>query len=377
MYKINIYNSISEVRKDDWDALTENNIYMCYEFLKTFEETIVFPLLPYYFTITDKEKIVGASACYLEQKNEGRSIDKVILGKLLKYGLKKISFLPALICNRQRGDGAHFVFHPVLSDDQITLLQNKILDEIEHIANNNKVSVCFMNVADDEINLMKSLKQRGYYKSMDLPTCFIDIKWSSFNGYMEDLSKKYSNMNKSIRHELNRNRKSGVVIKQLENINNYQERLLELLKINHFKYNLTIFPFKHNYFPQIKENFGKNAVIYAAIKEGIIIGVGIELRRGKEVFHSGIGVDHERSQNDLTFFNLGYYEPIKHAIQCKISRIYLGRGLYPSKIRRGCTAKSMFIFYKPYNNLVKPPVKFWFGFHKWWMARKLAYINEL
>jgi len=377
IYNIKLYNSISLIKKEDWDALTENNIYMCYEYLKTFEETIVFPLVPVYITVNDQEKIIGASACYIEQKNEGRSIDKVILGKRLKYGGKKLSFLPALICNRQRGDGTHFIFHPGLKEDQINLLQNEILDEIENIAAKNKVSACFLNVTDDEVHLIKSLTQRGYYKSMDLPSNFIDIKWSSFEEYLKYLSEKYFNITKTIKYELRKNRKSGVVIEELENTDDHEERLLELLKSNHFKYNTTKFPFKQNYFRKLKENFSNNAIIYSAVKDGIIIGVLIELRKGKEAFFSSTAVDHERSQNDFTFFNLGYYEPLKRAMQCKISRIYFGRGLYNTKIRRGCTAKNMSIFYKPQNNLVKPAVKIWFGFHKWWMKKKLDYIKNL
>jgi predicted N-acyltransferase len=333
--------------------------------------------MPFYVTVNDQEKIIGASACYLEQKNEGRSIDKVILGKRLKYGGNKISFLPALICNRQRGDGTHFIFYPGLKDDQKLLLQNKMLDEIDHIAENNKVSACFLNITDDEVQLIKSLKQRGYYQSLDLPSNFIDIKWSSFEGYLQYLSGKYSNIRRTIKHELNRNRKSGVVIVHFENLNGYEERLLELVKMNHFKYNSTIFPFKQNYIQRIKNNFGNNAVIYAALKDGIIIGVSVELRRGKEAFFASTAVDHERSQNDFTFFNIGYYEPLKYAIQCRLSRIYFGRGLYESKARRGCTPRKMSIFYRPKNRSVKPAVQLWFGFHKWWMKRKLAYINEL
>ena len=338
--------------------------------LRIFEETLIFPLLPYYITINDHEKIIGASVCYFEQKNEGRIIDKVILGKLLKFGLiEKLSLVPAVICNRQRGDGTHFIFYPWLSNDQITLLQNKMLER--------KASVCFLNIKDNETQLMKSLKERGYYKSLDLPSNFIDVEWSSFKEYENQVAKKYFNMKKSIRRELNKNLKSGVIIEQLENINNHQERLFELLKMNHFKYNSSPFPFKPDYFKKIKENFGDNTTIYSAVKDGVIIGVQVELRRGNEAFLSNVGVDYEYSQKDLTFFNLAYYEPIKHAIQFDISRIYYGRGSYETKIRRGCTTQDMFIFYKPHKKLMNPFVNLWFAFHYIWMKRKLAYIKEL
>jgi len=58
MCQIKIYNSITRVRKESWDSLTEDNVYMCYEWLKTFEETTIFPLQPYYITEIYQEKII-------------------------------------------------------------------------------------------------------------------------------------------------------------------------------------------------------------------------------------------------------------------------------------------------------------------------------
>lgn len=378
MQPVKIYNSITEVRKEDWDLLTQDNVYTCYERLKTFEETTVFPLLPYYITIKDQQNIIGASVCYFEQANDFLNIDNILLGRLSKYGFtKKISFLPAVLCNRQGGNGTHFIFSPKIKQNQIILLQNKMLDEIERIAKHNRTSVCFLNVINDEKQLIKSLVERGYYKTIDLPSNFIDVKWLSFEEYKKYLSLKYPYMNKSIRHHLNKNRKAGVKIEQLKNIDNHHERLLELLKMNHFKYNSFAFSLKSNYFHKIKENFGKNAIIYVAIKEGIIIGVNVELRKGKEALLSNIGIDHERSQNDLTFFNLGYYEPIKNAIDYNIKRIHYGVGSYQTKIKRGCTIKDMFIFYKPQNKFLNPAVKSWFAFHRKWMIHKLSYIKKL
>ncbi len=378
MYQIKIYNSIVELKKEDWDLLTEDNVYMCYEYLKTLEETIVFPLSHYYITLNDQEKLIGALVCCLERNNPSRIIEKVLLGRLHKnLLLKNFSFSPTIICNRQRGSGTHFIFNPGIKHDQIILYLSKMLDEMEHIAKENEASICFLNVTESEIELTGSLKARGYYKSIDLPSSFIYVKWLSFEGYKKYLLEKYPYMNKSIRHELNRNRKSGVVIKQLQNIDNCQERLIELLKMNHFKYNSTTFPLKPNFFQRAKENFGNNATIYAAVKDGIIIGVSVVLRKGEEAFFSNLAIDHELSKKDFTFFNLGYYEPIKNFTECNIKKIYFGRGLYKTKMKRGCITEDMFILYKPQNKIMSPIIKLWFAFHKKWMKYKVSAINKI
>jgi predicted N-acyltransferase len=377
-YKVKIYNSITELRKEDWDLLTENNVYMCYEWLKTFEETTKFPVVPYYITVNIEENVIGAAVCYLEQRNESRIIDRVLLGRLYRYPLiKRLSFMPSLICNHQRGDGTHFVFSSELDATKASLLQTKILNVIEDVARQKGVSICFLNVAEEEAALKNLLKQNGYYETFDLPTNFIDVNWISFEDYKKRLSQKYPYMDKSIRHELNRNQKSGVVIEQLQDICACQERLIDLLKMNHFKYNSSFFPLRENYFQKLKENFGNNAVIYTAKKNRTIIGVSVVLRKGNEAFFSSVGVDHELSKKDFTFFNIGYYKPIEDAIGTNIKRIYFGRGLYETKIKRGCNIKGMQVFYQPRNVLTRPILKLWFPFHKRWMSNKLSHIKEI
>ncbi len=378
MYRTAIYNSIKEIKKDEWDYLTENNVYMSYEFFKTFEETTVFPLQPYYITITSDENILAASAFYFEPQNSTRILDSVLLGRLAKTGLKKkITFLPSSICNRQRGHGTHFVFSPNINYDQMIFLQEILIDVIEKTAREKKTSVSFLNVTLDQKALRNSLRKRGYSSTYDLPSNFIDVKWSSFEGYKKYLSEKYPNMIKSIRHELNRNKKAGVVIKEEQITAANEKRFIELLKMNHFKHNSYRFYLKENYFKKIKEIFGRDAIIFTAQKDGTIIGVCTILRKGEEVFFSSIGVDHGLSKKDFTFFNLGYYEPIKQMTKYNVKRIFFGRGLYKTKIKRGCNSEDMLIFYKPQYKISIPVIKIWFYFHKKWMSYKLSYIKKI
>ena len=55
-------------------------------------------------------------------------------------------------------------------------------------------------------------------------------------------------MKKTIPREINKNRKAGVVIKKLQNIDEHQQRLFELLVKNHKKYYTDDFAVKPDYF---------------------------------------------------------------------------------------------------------------------------------
>ena len=374
MYKVKIHISISEVKKELWDSLTENNIFMCYAWLKTFEETTNNPPLPYYITILEDEKIIAASVCYFDKRNNNiRSIDNILLGRLTRFKrFRNITLLPAVICGSKKGYGTHFIFSNKLGKNEINILQNKLLDTVEHIAAENKSSICFQNVMDNESDLMNKLIKRGYHKTKSLPLNYIDINWSSFDEYKKNIYRKNQ---RSINHEINKNRKSGVVIKQLHDIDNHQKRLIELLEMNYRKYNTDIFPLRPNYFKQVKENFGDNAIIYAAIKEESIIGVLIEFRRGKVATAPNIGIDHHSSKGDLTYFNLVFYEPIKNAFETGLQRLYSGNAFYKMKARRGYTAADTYIFYKSNNSLMNFYIKIWFLIHNLWMTRKFSYIK--
>lgn len=377
MYNVRIHKSITEIDKTTWNNLAQDNIFICYEWLKTFECSSVFPVDSYYVMIFDKENFVGASVCYFEKRKEYMHyLDPVLLGRIMRFKwTKHLSFLPAVICSPRRGFGAHFLVSKEINQGEINLIQDKLLDTIEEIAANKKASICFYNVLDKEKNLIQLLTNRGYSKTFGMPLNYIDINWPSFDEYKKHIKQKYHLMNKKISNEINRNLKSGVTIERLQNLDDNQ-RLFELIKMNHNKYYDTIFPLKSDYFHQLKENFGNNAMIWVATKMDKIIGLVVKLRKGNESVLTNIGVDHESSGNDFTYFTLAFYEPIKNAIETHIKRIYAGNALYKLKAKRGYSTTNAYIFYKSNNRLKYFFIKMWFVIHKLWMIRKFSYLKH-
>ena len=380
MYQIKIYNLITEVDKECWDTLTRDNIFMCYNWLKTFEVTTTLSVKPYYLMIFDKDKLVGSSVCYFDKKAKGASIDDLLLGRLRKFKVfRKLSFLPSIICYPRKGFGTHLLISEEVNSNQIKIIMNKLIDCVQDIAFLNKASICFQYVMDHEIDLMNLLTERGFYKTISYPLCYIDINWSSFEDYRKYVSLRHPSMKKTIPREINKNRKAGVVIIKLQNVNDYHQRLIELLTMNHEKYDINDFTVKTDYFHLVNEIFGDDAIIYAAAKADKIIGVCVVLRKEQEGYISAIGIDHHYSRGDLTYFNIMYYEPIYNAIKSGIKRLYYSNALYEVKSRRGCIIDNTYLFYKSFNHTIgkKFRLKTWFRIHKWWMSQKLSYIKKL
>jgi predicted N-acyltransferase len=378
MYRVKIHNSIIEIDKECWQKVTGDKLFMSYNWLKTFEESLINPSLPYYILIDDNTNIAAAAVCYLEKKNRSiGSIDNVLLGRIRNLSLiKNLSFLPALICGPKRSYGIHFSFDKGLKKGEVEKLQNQLLDIIENIANENSVPLCFTNILKEESSLIQLLNKRGYFKTQTWPLNYMNVEWNSFDEYKKYLGQRFSRMNKKVANEINKNKKSGVVIKILQNIAEHQERLLELLEMNHTTYNSSIFSLKPDYILNMKKNFGDGAIVYTAEKQGKINGVCVKLKNEKEAVLAEIGVDHTAGENDFTYFNIAYYEPIKDAIESGIKKIYAGNGLYKAKSKRGFSAADCFIFYKSRPGLKSFFIRVWLFFHYLWMRQKFSYVKK-
>jgi predicted N-acyltransferase len=377
MFESKIYNSIMQVEKKSWDSLCTDNVFMCYNWLKTFEESTRLPLQPNYILIFNEERLFAVSVCYVEKQNGLSSINSALLGRLKNFSFaKNFSFIPAVICGPPNGYGSHFVISKETNSNQYPLIQDMIVDSVEDIAIRNNASVFFRNVMGYEKDLISLLTRRKYYKTVNLPLNYIDIKWSSFNEYRISLSEKHPSMKKSIPRQINKNRKSGVIIKKLTSIDGQQQRLFELIEMNHLKYKNPI-TLKPDFLERVNENFGNDAAIYIAVKEDKIIGINVELKKDKEAFIANVGIDHNRAQNDLTYFNLMFYEPIKDAIAEGLKRIYYGNSLYKTKSRRGCNIDDTYIFFLSSMSKRKFVLRTWFAFHRFWMKRKFSYIKRI
>lgn len=372
MHTVEIVNSIKGLKREEWDALIGDNILASYGWLKTVEETFIGDISPKYILVQDSGRLIGASVCYVFNKtvHPDMNLDNFMFGKLMKYTSKLgISFLPALICCPMKSYGRHFLVAKEINEEKKGIIMGKLLDTIENEASVHNLSVSFNNVLDEEAELIQLLGKRGYHKMVGLPLNYLDIEWSSFEGYMKRVGSISKNMKQNVRKEINKYMREVSIIKKLENLDGYEDRLYELININHYKHNRSRCPFKREFFRRLKENLGEDAVIYVSIKKNKVTGVSVFLKRNKIVYFSFIGVDHEMAGNDYTYFNIGYYSPIMDAISEKTTRMYNGIAMYKLKASRGGKVSNTYVFYKSFNKIKNFIVKPWFDFHSLWIRK--------
>ena len=246
-----------------------------------------------------------------------------------------------------------------------------LFDGIEHEASKYKLPVAFVNVMNHESELMEMLSGRRYNKSVHIPLNFMDVKWSSFDGYLRYLGGISASARKNVRNEINRNRKGGTVVKELQETGPCNERLSELLNTHSFKLNGRPFGFSKDFFCELKSNLGSDASVYVSLKAGILTGVSVDLWWNGTLHGLVVGVDPNLSENDFTYFNLAYYRQIMDAIQKQTKRLYYGRGAYEAKIRRGFKTTDLHIYYKMSGKTRNIIIKLWFVLLSTWNRYRL------
>ncbi|MGD2129435.1 MAG: peptidogalycan biosysnthesis protein [Lysobacterales bacterium] len=345
---VEVVPSIKVVDRIEWDAMALD-VYMSYGWLRIIEESFLDPVEHRYFLARANGRLVGGVACHIHQKSQDVfTLDDSIFGRF-KYLANRLgwSILPSLICGPLRAYGQHFIFEENLDSAERQMVASALFDALEREADDRSISITFNNVMAGEPELLDLLKRRGFSKTVNFPLNYLEIRWQNPAEYRKFLAKR-----KLVR-EINKNRKEGVEISQLDPVDTCKGRLHELLDENYMKYNGKPLPVSNNFVSLCKNYLGSEATVYVAEKKGEIVGTIIMFHRNAVAYVTDVGVDHRATGNDFTYFNLAYYRPVSDAIVMKMNRIYYGTMMYRMKAQRGCETTEIYLYHRPMRRLFR------------------------
>jgi predicted N-acyltransferase len=369
--------SITSIDPFEWDPLAGDNIFASYGWLRTIEETCKVPARHRIFMLRRDNELVAAAPCFFQYPNDLTiTMDYILFGRFKRLApVLRLTALPAMISGSRTGWHKNVFVKRELSPDLRTRVIEEIINHMELTARKNRSILFFRGVSGEEKELSKTLTVNRYPKTKEMPHTCLDIEWHTFQEYRRHLKKRHPGTEKSIRQEINRAKRGGLVVRRLENPASRQNDLHEIMDKHHRRLNEMPFPFHPHFFERLKDNLGDKAIVYVAEKGEELLGVLIMLQCNDTVFLPMIGVDRERSGREEVFFNLIFNQPIRDAIETGIKRIYYGKLLYDVKIRRGCRIIDNDLYVRARSPMHERTLKAIFRYHNWRIKRIIANIS--
>ena len=171
MVEILLYRHIDQIKRDEWDAMVPENVFVSHGWLKTIEETFEGNIHPVYVVAQRSEDLVGAAVCYFMNEDSDPFLDYIIFGRARRMISRLgISFLPALICWPLFSFGSHLMVKEASDPEKKGDVVSRLLDVIERCRSEYKPFLMFLNVMDQEMDLVRhhhfflsQIGQKGLY----------------------------------------------------------------------------------------------------------------------------------------------------------------------------------------------------------------------
>lgn len=220
-------------------------------------------------------------------------------------------------------------------------------DDLECFADSEGLAIVVFGVSNTDKALSLVLESRGYADSIGRPVARLHVNWSSWEAYLRAAKLVSENTASSIRREVNRARKRGLVVSEWDSSSTSERSLRRIYDAHHLRMNNRALSYPEDFFTQLKERIGGGIRILVAHRDSELVGSTFLLVCNDHAVLPLVGIDHARDGGAFAYFNLVYYAPIRMATEQGLKSITYGAGAYAAKIRRGCRAELSRVFWRP------------------------------
>jgi predicted N-acyltransferase len=329
MISIERFDSIVDIDRPEWDRLAGDNVLASWGWLRTMEETSLYPQNMTYLVARNKDRYMAAVPCYFQSmQSQYNDIDSDVFGGLATYARwLGISLLPALVCGPSRGPVEHILIPKNGPQKERRVLLLQMLEAMEAITSPEGLMLCFRNVVENNGGGMAGmLYRRGYLRVLQLPMTCLKIAWTSFPEYVGYIKSRSARAAHNIRQECDRAAQAGITFREIPDPSVLQDQLHGLLDRHYLRLNKRPFPYKPHFLATLKRNLGERAVLFLAIKDHDPLAIGVSVCNSEAIYLLMVGVDDKTGHESFVYFNNSYYQSIRYAINKGLRRIYeIGR----------------------------------------------------
>lgn len=370
-----VADSINSVPRSDWEVLTESDVHGQFGWLQALESSAKGAQRPLYFLLFSDGQLTAAAVGYryFRGMDSGRP-GELLFGKMVSLASKlRLTPKKALYIGPIIGHGRQIFWDRSCGADEAIERIHMMIEAILSHDELTDFTIIFGRIPSDEIFLLTALRKLGYLETQSWPISYLDVIWNSFDDYVSSLSRCGKNMPNKARREVAAPKKQGVQIDELEDFESHASQIHRLFEQTHGKYADSHTEFGPHLVKALAALHRQGCVMSIAKTEGgtEMLGAALLITAQGEAAGSLIGVtDLPLNRRAFTYFNLAFYEPIRHCIAQNIHRIYFGGGLRKAKRKRGCKEMAVSIFLRPAGRISGLFWHLWFVVHRNWVRRK-------
>ncbi|MCE3277880.1 MAG: hypothetical protein K0S44_71 [Bacteroidetes bacterium] len=280
---------------------------------------------------------------------------KKYLTNHLKRSADKIN-MRLLICGNAYVSGEHgFTCLPEINKTDVV---DALADVIYLIGRAEKLrgnisAVLIKDFYADSLAHAAELEEYKYHDFLVEPNMIVDIQWSTFEEYLNAMSKKYRNRAKTIM-------KKGLAIERkvfdAVDIDKNSKKILQLFNNVHLKAKFRLASLTPGYFAELKRTMGDKFNFIAYYHSNELIGFRSTFMLKNAVEAHFIGLDYKVNKEMELYQNI-LYDYIQEAIDNKKQQVFLGRTASEIKSTVGAEAYQLTCYIRHRNSLSNRIIK--------------------
>ncbi len=308
----------------------------------------------------------------LQQPSTRNPIMSILLGRLNKHiPAARNWLLPMLVLRADLTSDAPILAVASAGLERTTLL-SEMLVALEMHAIRQSWSLAVINVPTNDTALTDTLSQQGYLQTVGRPFAELHLEYDSWEAFLKCAASRSKNAAATIRREINRARREGLVTVEWDPASVPEAELYRLLDEHHRRLNNCGFDYQPGFLTTLTRALGDNVRVLLAMHEGRVHGVVVLAWTGSRGYALYPGMIAKAERTGFVYFNLAYYQPIQLAIEHGLESLAFGNAVFQAKIRRGCTVAETGMFFWPRRSLIRVALRGPVSLHRRLLQHKYA-----
>jgi predicted N-acyltransferase len=348
--EIKIYRKIEEVEPFLWDSLMkEKKLLKGKDFLKAVEDSKLTDSEYWYLLFFDNSKLIAHTSLfsvytYVNGPSTGKT--NSVISRMRKY-IPSFLRLKIIACGTPIATCSNTL--TIFDEQQREQVIGELCKTMIKIAKRQHAHiVLFRDFNASELNKLDSLQRKGFVRAFTLPTTFLDVKWTSFDSYINSFrSQRKAKAKRDIRDF----GKGDFDIEICRDFSRYADELYNLYCNVYEKSESKFEKLTPEFFANMSQNLKNNICAILVWDRGKLIAFDLILEEQELLSPLYLGIDYTYNNEYKIYFNM-IFQIIKYGIESGKKVIELGQTTYFPKLNVGARMEPLYIFIKFRNRIL-------------------------